>query len=70
MPSIVLKILSYMPCDRNITISFTLIYYIDYRNVATEGDEEMILMGGKKLKWWEEREIEQFGIKLIELIMF
>jgi hypothetical protein len=61
MPRVVQKTLSYMPCDKNMAMSSTLIDYIniDFGDVATEGNEEMILMGGKKSKWWEEREIEQ-----------
>ncbi len=40
-------------CGRNMTMSSILIYYIniDSGDVATEGDEEMILMGEKKSKW-------------------
>ena len=50
-------------------MSSTLIYYyidIDSGDVATEGEEEMILMGGKKSKWWEERETEQLWYQIIK----
>ncbi len=42
----------------------SLIYYINSGDVAIEGDEEMILMGGKKSKWWEERKTEQLRYQI------
>ena len=41
-----------------------MIYIFNSGDVATEGDEEMILMGGKKWKWWEERETEQLRYQI------